>query len=496
MAITIFVKLAGGIIMAKGITVSDLSTILGAKDLALLGLVKDLCAPYYANTFYNKAHYIYLKNPKSTLLLQAHVDTVRHKNTKLELKRFRNILFNGNGILGADDRLGVWIALQVLNVAIEQKLPIPNIIFTNGEETGSTGMKTLCKQIVAKQVNHIELAIALDRRGSTEYVTYNDLPKEVATYIETFGWIEHTGSYSDISVFTDTFSVPSVNISIGYYNQHTANEQIHLDEADLAIRRLVNVVKEPIDKLYPSVKKVTTYNNYYDNRYISYYDKGKGWWEEDDKTSAIDWVYTEKDREFLKMDLIRTHHGVWSKNADKAKAALKELDEAVQNKKPDVKKSQKNGMVKCGLCKTDTKETSLTCIKVEGNWMFICKVCLAEVQAAELRERIEKKTNKAAITTLCQSCGLWTTNGKISVLFDNTEWRWCNKCIIKYGADISIITDDETKINLNSPCDVTKCEICLATTPDVRFWEDHEMTLCKNCYDITATPDKYYRQED
>ena len=470
--------------MKKGIVVPDLVTILEANDLAVLSMARDLCSDYYANTFYNKAQYIYFKNPESPLLLQAHVDTVRTKNSKLKLMNFRNVLFNSEGILGADDRLGVWIALTVLNLALKQGLPIPNIIFTNGEESGSDGMKTLCKQIVAKQVSHINMAIALDRRGSTEYVSYNHLPKEVGTYIETFGWTEHTGSYSDISVFTEKFLIPSVNISIGYYGQHTANEHIHLDEADLAIRRLMCVIKDPIDKLYPSKKKENVYTNYYGRSYGGYCGKN-GWFKKEENDVKVDWVYVEEDRIFLARGLVKNKHGVWHYDKKLAEEAIKELDED---------KSKNKGMVQCTLCKTLTPEKSLTLITVDSKQEHICKVCLSEVQARELRERIDKR-QASQERTFCECCGESSIGQKTKVLHKNQEQNRCNDCVEKEGKTVVLI-EDKRQLNLNTNCDVTRCEICLNDGDDVKFHEDYEMTLCQSCYDITSEPDKpYCRQE-
>jgi hypothetical protein len=102
----------------------------------------------------------------------------------------------------------------------------------------------------------INLAIALDRQGVGEYVVYNDIPHEVHEYIQRFGFHEHDGSFSDIMLFTEETGIPSVNLSVGYYNQHTAGEFLCIDELRLTIDRLKKMLRQPIEGLYRVEKEI------------------------------------------------------------------------------------------------------------------------------------------------------------------------------------------------------------------------------------------------
>ena len=137
----------------------------------------------------------------------------------------------------------------------------------------------------------LRLAVALDRRGASEYVTYNDIPDQVHGYISEFGFVEEWGTFSDIELFTDHTHIPSVNVSVGYYHQHTTAEQLNPAEMTLTISRCLYIAANPISKLYPVKEK---------KRHYDYYKKGgngRGYttsWHDnwEDKTEGetyIDW---------------------------------------------------------------------------------------------------------------------------------------------------------------------------------------------------------------
>jgi hypothetical protein len=192
---------------------------------------------------------------KGEILLQAHVDTIFPAK---KLKEFKNFI-TGKG-LGADDRAGVFACLE-----LKQRFPNMPILLTNFEESGGKGMETMVLSLSDEVFKNVNLAIAIDRMGVGNYVTYNDLPKKCKNYVESFGWHEEIGSFSDIQIFTGFYEIPSVNIACGYYNQHTKKEFLVLDELQFTIDRLSEMLEEPINKRYKPKKTVR--NNYWDYRY-------------------------------------------------------------------------------------------------------------------------------------------------------------------------------------------------------------------------------------
>ena len=192
------------------------------KEAASIGGLKQL----------HKDHFVYIDRGHPICLV-AHVDTVRRQG--VELKQRNQIITNRHGILGADDRAGVYALFALEHTGV-------NLLFTNYEETGGTGAVSAANRLGFEGVN---LFIELDRRGCNEYVYYSyGLPNATKKYIESYGFIEEYGSYSDIAEF-EMLGIPAVNLSIGYYNQHTSRERLHLDEMGLTIERVKAMIADP-----------------------------------------------------------------------------------------------------------------------------------------------------------------------------------------------------------------------------------------------------------
>ena len=182
------------------------------------------------------------------LCFVAHIDTVRTKKDKMNLVVENNVISNKSGILGADDRAGVYGLFKIYE-ALSGGQKIPSLLFTNYEETGGLGAKSFTDAY--DKLEDVNLFIELDRKGTDEYVTYVDVSDEVEKYIESFGYISSIGSYSDIADLTEHYLIPAVNISIGYYSQHTNKERLVIDAMNMNIQRCINMVHNPIEELYP-----------------------------------------------------------------------------------------------------------------------------------------------------------------------------------------------------------------------------------------------------
>ncbi len=189
---------------------------------------------------------------RSPLCLVAHMDTVRPAKRKVKLEQTGQIITNRNGVLGADDRAGVFAIVQLLLKCKDQGRERPSVLFTNYEEIGGVGVQKFIDDCRVNPFEKTRLLIELDRRGANDYVYYNGyLPDDVKDYVEAFGFVESSGSYSDIADLTDAFMIPSVNLSVGYYNEHSVRERLHVDELQLTIDRVLRMIGDPIDKLYP-----------------------------------------------------------------------------------------------------------------------------------------------------------------------------------------------------------------------------------------------------
>ena len=190
-------------------------------------------------------------------LLVAHIDTVDDSVTtenSLILKDIKQdgkgVYSNsGTGVLGADDRAGVFAILKILQDRKRKNLPLPPVLFTNYEEFGGIGVSRFCASQHLDRKD-IHLMVEIDREGRNQFVVYSDNDQEVLDYATSFGYTEHTGIYSDIKDLSDEFDIPSINVSAGYFNQHTGAETLNMNYLWESINKVKDMLDNPIDKCY------------------------------------------------------------------------------------------------------------------------------------------------------------------------------------------------------------------------------------------------------
>lgn len=190
----------------------------------------------------HKDNYVYVDRG-APITLVAHVDTLpRKKGFTLDTSAKNIITAKSGGILGADDRAGCFALFALADCHC-------NMLFTNYEEVGGIGAQKAAEDLEQHMLDSgVRLMVEFDRKGCNEYVTYAyNTPLEIHSYIQSYGYIENSGSYSDIAEF---YSIPAVNVSCGYYNQHTDRERLHIDELMLSISRVKTMLVNPPDKLY------------------------------------------------------------------------------------------------------------------------------------------------------------------------------------------------------------------------------------------------------
>lgn len=177
--------------------------------------------------------YIYAKG-NIPVMLVAHLDTV-HSQTPINI--FKDIEFNvmwSPQGLGADDRAGVYAILKLLD------LHKPYIVFTTDEEMGGLGARKVAKDLNFN-LQEIKFIIELDRQGKDDAVFY-DCDNDLFTqYITSFGFNKNYGSFSDISIICPIWGIAGVNLSIGYYLQHTKQEHLNIKELEQTINKVRNV---------------------------------------------------------------------------------------------------------------------------------------------------------------------------------------------------------------------------------------------------------------
>lgn len=218
-------------------------------------------------------------------VLMAHTDTVG--NTPV--RGFTYVQDNPNAIcnkdlrnIGGDDRLGCWIIQQLLETEDDR---FAYILFDQ-EEVGCVGSYDFTK---SKSMEYIEKIascfIGLDRKGSNELALYgyesdefNDLLEKIEGYETDFG------SISDCAVLAEEVGICCVNMSIGYYKEHTQNEYIVPSETLRTLDAVVNLPQEFWGKKYEADLKASYYA-YYEN--YTYYGNYGGLYKTSPKSHSI-----------------------------------------------------------------------------------------------------------------------------------------------------------------------------------------------------------------
>ena len=212
--------------------------------------VVEECGMYY-DSIVVSSDYIYCKGD-TPLCLVAHMDTVCEYIPKLLHLNGNGILSNQKGCLGADDRAGVAAIFEILekNSQLHGTTRRPSVLFTHGEEVGCKGALKFASSATFELFSEdTHLMLEIDRAGYMEAVAYSQTTDVVIdTIIESSGFKLACGSFSDITVLTEQSGIPSYNLSIGYYHQHTSNEFLSISEYYEMITNIYNL----IDTIYES----------------------------------------------------------------------------------------------------------------------------------------------------------------------------------------------------------------------------------------------------
>lgn len=182
--------------------------------------------------------YLYAEG-ECPVLLVAHLDTV-HKRPVANLccSKDGRFLMSPEGI-GGDDRCGVYMILEIIR---ETKC---HVLFTEDEEIGCVGARAFAAGKIRPQINYI---VEVDRRGSNDAVFYRCDNPDFAEFVNSFGFETACGSFSDISVIAPALGVAAVNISAGYYNEHSLHEYIDLVAVERNIGLLREMVQAPTER--------------------------------------------------------------------------------------------------------------------------------------------------------------------------------------------------------------------------------------------------------
>lgn len=206
----------------------------------------------------------------AVVLLSAHMDSVpRTQKDRIIKKRGYRVhaeMKDGSGaILGADDRAGMAIIMESLNNVPEQFTGTIKIAFSREEEIGCVG----ANHIPQSFLSDVNLAIVVDRRGDSDIVvgcgeafcsddTGEYLKSIPETSIDDWSCVE--GGVSDAFVFAN-LGINSVNLSAGYWDEHTDKECAHLKSMMKTVKLIAGVMRT-IEQSHTWLGKVPVSNKW------------------------------------------------------------------------------------------------------------------------------------------------------------------------------------------------------------------------------------------
>lgn len=242
---------------------------------------------------------LYLIIPKkdgtySDTMFTSHMDTINNYtgkatmnnfnlNTKVNINECKQITHvfekdfiktDGNTNLGADDKAGIVIMLEL----IEKNIPGLYYFFV-GEECGCVGSGALSKIMHNLTLPKINKVISFDRRGYDGIITHqlsgrtasDEFAQEFANRLNEFGfWYkpDPTGIYTDSAEFA--YDIPEcTNISVGYFNEHTLYEEQDIEFLEYLCEVLPQIDFDtlPIKRNISDVSN----DNYFDEFNYGYY---------------------------------------------------------------------------------------------------------------------------------------------------------------------------------------------------------------------------------
>ena len=202
--------------------------------------------------------------PAFTILLNSHLDVVDEIEPDREILKHGNVWTSSYGILGADDRAGIGVVLYTLKQLQMMQLQSPvkvKIAFTVKEEVGLCGAKAVSQDFL----EGVQAAIVVDRRGNGDIVTgtwgtafCDELFGSMIALIGNLGeekrWEPTMGGRSDTLIWAQQ-GIQSVNLSVGYQNEHTSEEELNIDVA-FATANLLKKVFLHVDLLKSALRGI------------------------------------------------------------------------------------------------------------------------------------------------------------------------------------------------------------------------------------------------
>lgn len=198
------------------------------------------------------------------VVLLAHMDTVsdtRSTQKELYYDKTKNVMWSPH-CAGFDDKAGIFAIIKIIQSGLR-----PHILFTTDEEVGGLGAYAFT--LDENPFEDIRYMIQLDRRGRTDCVFYDCDNPSFVEYVESFGFIETWGTFSDISTIAPELKVAAVNLSVGYFDEHSENELLDVSALLKTIDRVKMMLNEDFNKV-PQFIYIPAVSKYLEDAYAAW----------------------------------------------------------------------------------------------------------------------------------------------------------------------------------------------------------------------------------
>lgn len=200
---------------------------------------------HYNNLFITKN----TNNPETYPCILAHTDQITTNKGPYRIYESNGILcgiHKSDGSrcgLGCDDANGICVALQLL-----EELPDLKCIFTTEEELGGKGAEEACFN--TDFLFDIKYFLQADRRGSSDLITHTnwidvvteEFLQDLMPIMLKYNYKENYGTFTDVGELVKQTGICGVNISCGYYKEHTFNEYCNKTELENCLNFIYEII--------------------------------------------------------------------------------------------------------------------------------------------------------------------------------------------------------------------------------------------------------------
>ncbi len=166
---------------------------------------------------------------RDRVLLVAHTDTVwdAHSGFPAPVSYKDGVFRSGSPHLGigADDRAGCAMLWHLRNLG-------HSLLLTSGEENGCRSSHWIMEQNrdVAKSIQDHRFLVQFDRSGACDFKCYSVGTPAFREYVRVATGYEEPDQLSNTDIVVLARKVCGVNLSVGYYLEHTTREQLVFEE--------------------------------------------------------------------------------------------------------------------------------------------------------------------------------------------------------------------------------------------------------------------------